>query len=122
MNIQIQASHIALTPDIEPYLLKRLAKADKFLENEKGTAAARVELSKTTAHHRTGDVFRAEINLELKGKSLFAFAEADDMKKAIDLMQAEIIREIVSFKGKRQSLVRRGAERIKNIIRGGEGE
>lgn len=122
MNIQIKATNISLTPEIESYLRKRLSKADRFLNEERGSELTRVELSKTTNHHRSGDLFRAETTLELKGKSLFAYAEEEDLYPAIDRMQAEIIREIVSHKGRRQSLFLRGASRIKKMLRFGKGD
>lgn len=121
MNIQIKATHVSLSAEIEDYLRKKLGKTDKLLANDRGAAMARVELAKTTEHHRAGDVFRAEITLDLKGKTLFAFAEAGDLLSAIDLMQAEIIREIVSHKGKKMSMVRRGALRLKEMLRFGKG-
>ncbi len=121
MNIKIKATHVSLTPDIESYLRKRLAKLEKFLPHESGGVLTEIELAKTTDHHRSGDVYRAEINLTVAGKNLYAAAEENAMKAAIDKMQAEIIRELNSYKGKRRSIFRRGASQIKKMLRFGKG-
>ncbi len=85
------------------------------------TIVAHVELAKTTNHHRSGDLFRAEINFMFEGKNIFAAAEREDLMAAIDALRDEVIREVRSHKGKRASLFRRGSAKIKNMLRFGRG-
>ena len=77
-----------------------------------------VELGKTSAHHKSGDVFKAEINITTAGSNQFyAVAEESDLYAAIDVVRDEIERTIVSRKEKRETLFRRGAAKFKNIIK-----
>ncbi|HEY9586081.1 MAG TPA: ribosome-associated translation inhibitor RaiA [Candidatus Paceibacterota bacterium] len=104
------------TEAIENYLDKRLKNLGKLVNDN--AARATVELGKTTAHHKSGNVFRAEINLHSAGKEFYAAVEKDDLYAAIDEMRDEITREIAKFKGKSETMFRRGARAVKNIIKG----
>lgn len=80
---------------------------------------ARVELGKTTRHHRKGDVFRAEVTLDVPGRSPFrAEAEAGDLRSAIDIVRDELANEVRSWKEKRKDTVRRGGRELKRRLRG----
>ena len=102
---------------ISEYLDKRLLGVEKFLPEGDGFVAD-VELGKTTNHHQAGDIFRAEINIHIGGKSFRAVSEQIDLYSAIDDMKAEITRELGSYKEKRLSLIRRGGQKLKNLLRG----
>jgi ribosomal subunit interface protein len=77
-----------------------------------------VEIGKTTGHHKTGDLFKSEITLHIGGKVFRASAEKEDLYSAIDVVTEEVAEELRSFKNKRKSLIRRGASKIKSIIKG----
>ena len=77
-----------------------------------------VEVGRTTQHHKSGDIFRAEINLKLKGDSLRAVREAEDLYAAIDQVKDEIVDLLTTHADKRRTLLRRGAAKIKNILKG----
>lgn len=117
MQIKIRCTDFELTPAIREYIEKKLPHLEKFLGNN--NALCEVEIGKATGHHRSGDVFRAEINLnEPGGKQFFAVVERDDLYAAIDLVRDEIEREIISSKKKRDTLWKRGAQKIKKMARG----
>lgn len=97
---------------------KRLLGIQKFLPEDDGACVIDVELGKTTEHHQAGDIFKAEINLNYFGKTFRAVSVMPDLYSAIDDMKAEITRELSSFKEKKISLLRRGGQRIKKILRG----
>lgn len=118
MNINIKATGIALTPAIESYLREKLAHLEKFLDPADPTLRCEVEVGRTTQHHRHGDVFKAEINLHLAGRNLYAANSADDLYAAIDLVKDEIASEIKTFTKKRSTLLRRGGRLVKDILRG----
>lgn len=117
MKQKIKATNITLTPEISEYLNKRLLGIEKLLSPNDGSVFMEVELGKTTAHHQTGNIFRAEVNLQVSGKLLRAVSEKDDLNTAIDEVREEITRELRSLKGKRFSLLKRGGQRIKNFLR-----
>ncbi len=104
------------TPAIEAYLDKRLKALRKVVKDP--AAHAQVEIGKTTNHHKSGDIFRAEIKLMMSGKEFYAAVEKDDLYAAIDEMRDEIIAEVKKFKGKSETAFRRGARRMKSILKG----
>ena len=118
MNIQIKTTGgFSLTPSIKEYVDKRIAGLEKFLNNDP-TAFCSVDLSRTTAHHKNGDIFRAEIRIVAKNRDLYASSEKTDLYLAIDTTRDEIARKLASLKEKRISFVRRGGAKVKNIIKG----
>ncbi|MSU55377.1 MAG: ribosome-associated translation inhibitor RaiA [Candidatus Taylorbacteria bacterium] len=118
MTINLKGTNISITSEISNYLNKRLEGIEKFLPTENQSFIADVELAKTTNHHKAGDIFRAEINIHIAGKSFRAVSEQEDLFRAIDDMKDEVARELSSNKKKKLSLIRKGGQKIKNIIRG----
>lgn len=109
-----------LTTALSNYLEEKLRGVEKFtLPHESEDLVAEVEIGKTTNHHQSGDVFRAEVNLIVRGKQFRATSEKNDLYVAIDDMRNELVRELNSHKDKTRTLVRRGAGMIKNILRFG---
>ena len=121
MQIKIKTNNIAPTDSLSLYVKEKILSVEKFLEalHENGEFVAEVEIGKTTKHHHSGDVFRAEVNIRGKGKFFRAVSEKDDLYAAIDDVRNEIVREINSYKGKERALFRRGAGMIKNLLRFG---
>lgn len=118
MTINLKATGITLTPQISEYLDKRLEGVQKFLPEGEGAFVANVELGKTTRHHQTGDIFKAEITVHFGGRTFRAVSERQDLYSAIDDMKDEITRELGSYKEKRLSILRRSGQKLKNILKG----
>lgn len=116
MNINIKATNIELTDTISNYINKRLSSLEKFIKDEDIFIYA--EVGKTTNHHKQGDVFRAEFNIDFSGIKFYAFSEKEDIYEAIDIAKSEIIRKITDSKERKQTLFRRGATSIKKMIKG----
>jgi ribosomal subunit interface protein len=72
-----------------------------------------VELGKVTTRQRTGDIFRAEINLNLGGKMFRAESEQADLFSAIDETRDDLEQEIKKFKEKEETIFMRGARSLK---------
>ncbi|MSR87980.1 MAG: ribosome-associated translation inhibitor RaiA [Candidatus Zambryskibacteria bacterium] len=117
MKINIKATGITLTPDISNYVEKRIFTIEKYVESS-ANAVAQVEVGKNTLHHKSGDIFRAEVHIVGAGLNLYAASEQSDLYAAIDLVKDEIIQSILHTKGKRQTLTRKGAQMIKNAMKG----
>jgi ribosomal subunit interface protein len=116
ISISIKTTLIELTPALADYTEKRLATIAKHTESIPIIA---VEIGKTTMHHRNGDVFRAEVNVTTAlGKQYRAVSEKLDLYEAIDDARAEIIRQLKEGKSKTQTLFRRGAKKLKNLVQG----
>jgi ribosomal subunit interface protein len=116
MNIVIKSTNLELTPALRDYTEKRLRSIVKYTG---GDATITVEIGKTTAHHKQGEVFLAEVHvLTPLGKQHHAASEKGDLYEAIDDVRNEIVRELASAKGKRETLFRRGAQKVKWMMRG----
>jgi len=102
MNLDIKATNLELTPAIKRYIETKLSGLSRFLEKwEKlGKVKAKFELAKTTNHHNKGEIFYAEMNLNLGEKMLRAEHSADDAYKAIDKVKDIIKEAIIEFKEK----------------------
>ena len=116
MRINIKATNITTTPAISEYIDKKVNMLEKFLANQ--DVLVNVEVGKTTRHHKSGDVFRAEIQIIADGKDYYAVSETDDLYAAIDKVKDEIVHELTSKRKKALHLLRRGGAKIKNLLKG----
>lgn len=117
MKLNVKGTHITIDPQTRSYLEKKLGALYKFIDDS-DSAICGVELAKST-HHQRGEVFRAEITLELPHANGFYRAEAtgESVQGAIDGAQEEILRELRRNKRKRLHLLRRGGNKLKEITR-----
>ncbi len=118
MNKNIKATNMELTPAISDYIDKKFDSFDRFVDTSTGGVRSDIEVGKTTRHHKQGDVFRAEVNLHVSGQNFYAVSEREDLYAAIDEVKDEIIRQVTEHKDKSMTLMRKGALRVKNIIKG----
>lgn len=118
MNITIKATGTSLTPQVDEYARKKAAMLEKLIPEEDTSAQLAIEVGKATGHHKTGDIFFAEFNLHLAGKNFYARQEAADIYVALDLVKDEVIHAIRTYKGKQTTLLRRGSQRVKDMLRG----
>ncbi len=117
MNIKIRSKNFDITPAIDDYVNKKITTLQKFIDAKEGILCE-IEIGRTTTHHKSGDIFRAEVNITSPGnKQIYAVAEETDLYTAIDVVRDELEREIVSQKNKRNTLFRRGSARIKNLLK-----
>ncbi len=117
MNIIVKGSHMDVTDAIRDYLEKKIKSLEKFLDIN---AKVEAEVGKTSNHHKQGDIFRAELNISNEGKMTFVKAEQADLYVAIDRVRDEAAQVLASKKDKRQSLFRKGAQKMKNMFKRGE--
>jgi putative sigma-54 modulation protein len=114
MRIVIKTNNFALTDAIRNYSEKKIQNLEKFLASfNSDSILAEVELSRTTRHHKRGDVFRFEVNLTVNGKLLRSESEQDSIYAAIDDVYEELAREIRGDKTKQNALFRRIARSVK---------
>lgn len=117
MKIKIRSKNFDLTPAIDEYVSKKISSLEKFLD-VKGEVLCEVEIGRTTKHHNSGDIFKAEINIaQPGGKQIYVVAEEVDLYTAIDIVRDEAERAIVSRKNKYKTLFRKGASRVKDLLK-----
>lgn len=113
MKINIKATNIDLTPAISDYVEKKVSTLEKYLNGE---IVAQVEVGKTSEHHKSGDIFRAEVHITGVGLDVYASSEQSDLYAAIDLVKEEMSTTLQRGKNKKEALYRRGARMIKDML------
>lgn len=116
INTKITSTNLSVSPTVEEYVSKKIKSLEKFLDTNK-QILYEVELGKTTNHHKSGDIYLAEINITCDGKQYFVSVEKDDLYAAIDEMRDEAEKVIISKRKKFLTTFRRGASKVKEAIR-----
>lgn len=117
MKINIKASGFELTPAITEYVESKISPIDRYLDKVNENVVAQVEVGKET-HHKSGEIFRAEIHITGNGLDLYAVTQETDLYAAIDTVRDEIAHNIVQAKGKREAITRRSARAAKDFMKG----
>jgi ribosome-associated translation inhibitor RaiA len=77
MRTTIKATNIEHTNAIDAYLAKRLAELERILEPKEKSELARLDIGKTSKHHKEGkEIYYAEITFHVKKKDFRAVAKA----------------------------------------------
>ncbi len=102
MKVIIKSTNFKLTPSLAAFIEEKILSLAKFLKtvDEFEAVTARVEVGKTTRHHKKGEVFRAEVNLDLPKAVLRSEAIQNDLRAAVNEVRKELKREIEKYKDK----------------------
>jgi len=95
MQIHIKAQNAKLTPQAHDLINEKIGSLTKYYDN---IINANVEVGLTSMHHQKGDIFKAEVNLQVPGKVLRATAETDNMPKSINQVRDILKRDLVKYK------------------------
>lgn len=120
MRVTIRQKDLKITPALTKYIeLKILKPIRRRLKEGASTALPILDLefSRTTSHHRKGKICHAEANLSLGKKIIRAEVDDENMRSACDLLEQALDHELRTFHGKRKSLERRDARRVKRETR-----
>ncbi|MDD3007043.1 MAG: ribosome-associated translation inhibitor RaiA [Candidatus Pacebacteria bacterium] len=120
MNIIIKGTNLELHNDLKEYAQEKIGGLKKFLEEidlNGNRVVARIELAKTTQHHQQGDIYKAEVNLQLPKKMFRSVVESDDIYKAIDDVKDELKIMINEYKTEKTDKFRKGRKIIKDLKR-----
>ena len=114
MIISLKGTNIEISQSITDYLDAKIVRlVEKLIKKGNELLKLDLEVGRITRHHRHGKVFRAEVNLTVGSRNLYADAVGEDLYEAIDLLEEELRREIKKFKNKRIALERKGARTLK---------
>lgn len=105
MQIIISTKNISLDGPLEVFVQEKIGGLDKLIGNDK--SEARVEIGLPSKHHRSGQIYYAEVNLKVGGKLLRATCQHEDLRNAIVDVKNETQRQIKKFKGKMTDFSRR---------------
>jgi putative sigma-54 modulation protein len=115
MNHNLKGTNLTITPELRAYAEKKLEHANKFLESDP-TAHADIELEYMQV--RDGSKYRAEFTVSATGTVYRAEQWGETMHAAIDLAVDELVKELRRNKKKRLHLLRHGAGKVKDFLRG----
>ena len=87
-----------LTEAIKDYVNEKVGSLEKYFD---GILEARVDVGIISHHHQKGDIFRAEVNLEVPQKHVLrAEAEREDLYAAINEAKDDLQLQLKKFKEK----------------------
>lgn len=117
MRLTIKGTNIEHTNAIDTYVTKSMSELEKVLEPKEKSQIARIDIGKTSKHHKEGkNIFYAEITFHVKKKDFRAVATASDLYIAIDKMKAIIIKEIKKYHAQTRVLRQKGERELKRRI------
>jgi len=119
MHHAIKTTDFDMTPEVASYLDSKLVSLDKYIHRDDESVKCDVELERTTEHHNSGSIYRAEINLSIGGTLFRAESTEETMNAAIDEAKDEMVKQLRRFKSKRMTLLKRGGEKIKGFLKFG---
>ncbi len=114
MNIIIKTKNVELTGYLEKFINEKIGRLDKFLRGS--IHGVLVEIKKESKHHKQGDIFMAEIIIDLPGKKLMAKSHGEDVMKAVSDAKDEMEIEIKKNKTKTVEAPRREAKKSRKEI------
>jgi ribosomal subunit interface protein len=102
MNIQIKYTQFQSSPDIEKYAKDKISSLGKFLKRheKESEITVFVELGRTTRRHRHGQIFFAEITIELKGEVIRTEHTDANIRIAVTRAKERMQEELQKYKGK----------------------
>ena len=100
MNVKIKGTNVELTSYLTKLIEQKVKSIEKLLPGNPDLIIE-VELEKTTKHHQKGDLFRAEVQVEVPGgKMLRAVSIKEDFRSALTEVKDELQIQIKKHKDK----------------------
>jgi len=99
MNIRIKATKLELTDAIRDYFQSKMDMVDKYLGDIQ-VINCDVEIAKAVGSQHKGEIFRAEVNLEVPHKLLRVEKTEADLYKAIDKVKDHLVEVVKEYKEK----------------------
>ena len=92
MRIEVNAVRLDLSEALRQHIEKKIGSVEKMVKKfeTNGELIAYVEVSKTTRHHKQGEVYYAEITLRLPQKTIRIERTSEDAYGAIDELKDEL--------------------------------
>ena len=102
MRIQIEAKGFELTPSLKEFIEQKIGGLSRFMKrwDQNDSVIARVEVARTTKHHNKGQIFYAEVNIDLPHKVLRVEETNVEIHAAIDRLKDRLKNDILRLKEK----------------------
>ena len=93
-----------LDEPLKVFVEDKIGGLEKYIDGS--AVEARVEIGLPSKHHRSGQIYYAEVNLKVGGKLMRATAEHEDMRNAIVEVKNELHAQLKKFKDKKRDSAR----------------
>ncbi|MCD4693990.1 ribosome-associated translation inhibitor RaiA [bacterium] len=100
MKIRILGTKIDLTTELKDYIQEKMDMLEKYLGDIEATNCD-VEVALIKGRVKHGEIYKAEVNLELPGSLLRVKKEEESLYKAIDKVKDHLVRSIKRYKEKK---------------------
>lgn len=118
MNFLVKVTNLELTPAISLYIEKVFNSLEKLIVSlGEANVETRIEVGRSSYHHKKGDIFFAEVNLVCGKKLIRNRVENSNLYAAIDEVKDNLRRELTKFKGRQESLFKRGSRTASKMWR-----
>lgn len=88
-----------MTGYLEKMIEEKISDIEKLLSRVP-RLIAEIEVGLTSKHHQKGDIYRAEIQIQVPGKILRAVSEKEDFRSALTEVKDELQVQIKKYKDK----------------------
>lgn len=100
MEIKIKATNLELTEYLRKLVDQKIKKIGKLL-SEYPDLIVEVELDKITKHHSKGDIFRAEVQVQVPGgKMLRSESKRENFRLSLTDVREQLMLQIKKYKDK----------------------
>jgi ribosomal subunit interface protein len=100
MHYTIKGTRLKLTLDQHAYTAEKVKTLSRLVAGLGESVTCAVEIEKTTRHHRTGPIYRAEIQIGIPRKRFVAEATADSVFAALDEAKDNMRHELQAHKSR----------------------
>ncbi len=114
-TIQFKATNTVLEGTWQDLVERKFQSLERYVGKATDLTCT-VEFEKIGVHQH-GRVFRVEANFYRDGQLFRAEATEESFERAIDVVRAELDRELARVFGRRETLLRRGSRMIKAMLR-----
>ncbi len=115
-NISFKHTQTEVNHKLQDVVTSKLLSLERYV-GDISSSRVEVEFSRI-APHQNGDIYQVEVNIWSDGV-LYRATNADStFENAIDAVRSDLDRELKRARTKKTSLFRRGARKIKEMMRG----
>ena len=110
MNLTISGHHLEVTPALRNYVTTKLERITRHFDQ-----VVDVKVLLTVDNHKEKEGRqRAECNIHVKGRDLFAESAHEDLYAAVDELADKLDRQVIRYKDKLQSHKAEGQKRMQH--------
>jgi putative sigma-54 modulation protein len=115
LKLNIKGTNLKLEPLVYDYIQEKIGGLDKFIEKDDSVIQTWVEIG-ISNNQQSGNIYRAEVQICLAGRNIFAEAVNKDIYLAIDAVKDKLQVELKKYKEKQISLYKRGSRQVKKLL------